>query len=951
MAKKSSEGKGTAAEGLKDRLAGVTAVHAPALPSSAVRESKLAPHAGSRHFVPRDEQVEGKLIAVEKLIRRGSYTAALSEARGIELADTDLASSYGLIIQEKVARASVALGDRFLARGDREQAASSYRAAIEARDGDAGSRAVAGLTGGAVTELVARRTELLDTIREMINTSKYEKWCEAHKGIKGTSILDHVKGVATDLSFAELLGPRLPVGWPPKENPRSGWTDPIRIDERENSSFGALLDLPALVPGSSFTALSDKPFALDTLEKLTTAPVLATQGVALRASTSLPLMASALTAHARLFAIDRNLSVAGISAGSVPLFRSSYLIEQSRRALDFLADVDSKMLTMQIEVDDFSELIHTIRSHVNEQSAELQALESRINDLQPTISALEAGDGELGKVVQQLEKAEDDCDPEWWEYLVSVLVVIAATAVGAGIGFLLGGPLGAVAGGLSSLILSIGLTIQVWNDREINCDNVTQARQDFQSAHSALKTALTDARSELQHTLLQRDATIASLASLQDVYDEVLTSNQARVLNAATLSRILGILDGVRRSVVVRTHSMALMAQESYNAENDSRVNVVARSHDDYLDDDARGYTAASLLRRDVDGLEHIRITSQTRKRMQLSQVVSLSKHYPTSFASILASGNARFATRLADFDRWFPGTYMQRLKEVSVEVLVDGEARPIRGYLSNDGVSFVRFPDQGNKVPVDNRDVFADPDDDLKMLCYKRRRRHHAVETMAFPSYDSALFDARSTDTQRQERNFFEGCGLESTWRLELMSDQTLEYARITDVLVSFQFEAFFDSTLKRAVEAKRYKDRNETALVSVKKLLFEQGSAADLSLPVEPRVTAFLFEAPHLDKTIRDVALMIRPKQAPLLPGVARLRLGYQGEPLIEVETNEQGIVATADTKPAGTNTTALRTLTQGKSAIGVWTIEILELPEGFQVEDIDDILLMIRYTFTQS
>src|SRR6185295_16133031 len=102
----------------------------------------------------------------------------------------------------------------------------------------------------------------------------------------------------------------------------------------------------------------------------------------------------------------------------------------------------------------------------------------------------------------------------------------------------------------------------------------------------------------------------------------------------------------------------------------DTQINVIAASHTDYLDEDARGYTAAALLRRDLDGLDHVRITGQTRKRMQLTQIVSLSKHYPTSFASFLATGNARFATRLADFDHWFPGTYMQRLKEVSVEVL-----------------------------------------------------------------------------------------------------------------------------------------------------------------------------------------------------------------------------------------------------------------------------------------
>ena len=46
----------------------------------------------------------------------------------------------------------------------------------------------------------------------------------------------------------------------------------------------------------------------------------------------------------------------------------------------------------------------------------------------------------------------------------------------------------------------------------------------------------------------------------------------------------------------------------------------------------------------------------------------------PMSYHYILVAGCARFMTSMKDFDRWFPGTYMQRIKEVRVEIVVEGK-------------------------------------------------------------------------------------------------------------------------------------------------------------------------------------------------------------------------------------------------------------------------------------
>jgi tetratricopeptide (TPR) repeat protein len=942
---------------MEDRFVSFTEVNAPSPLSNTIRDQKLSPTVGERHYIPQDEEVEVKLVEIEKLMRRGSYSAALRSAQSINFEEVNLASTYALIVNEKVARANVALGDRYLAKGDLDRAKNNYQAAIDLANSDEKTKALTGLTKQAITDLSESRSSLIETLREILISQDYERWCEIRKGIQNTSILDHLSSVVRDVSLTEILEPQVPPKWPPIADPRRGWTDPAPIDELtvDNGVGTVLLDRPSVTPGFSFSATSARQLSLEAISDLASETVRDEIPVArvneLRASSSFPLMAAVLTAQGRLYAIENKLNFIGISAGSTPLYRYSYLAEQAKKKLDFVAEIDSKMLPMQIELDDFIAVVGPLKSYINEHSAEFQALNTKIAELQTTLTSLNVSDGKIGQTVQALTQAEDDCDVEWWEVLVSVLVVIAATAVGTVIGLLVGGVVGAIAGGVSSLATSIVLTIEVWSNRAITCDNVSQAREDFQKAQSALKAGINNVQAELNQALINRDIVITELASLNAAYDDAVKSNQVRVLNAGTLSRILGVLDSVRRNVILRTHTLARMAQDAFNTENDEQVNVIASSHTHYLDEDSRGYTASSVLKRDLDGLEHIRLTGRTCKKMQLSQTVSLRKHYPSSFGAILTTGIGQFATRLSDFDRWFPGTYMQTLKEVQVEVFIEDKPQSIRGYLTNNGASYVRFADHGNYVEIDNNDVIAETDQDLRKLCYKRRRRHHPVETMAFPSFDSTLYNARATEIQEQERNFFEGCGLESTWKIELMPDQILEYARITDVKVHFQFEALFDTALKSVVESKRYVDRNETAIVSIRQLLQDQGRSVDFTQPIEAVVNSFMFEAPYLGKDIRDVALMIRPKQLPLLNGVAKLRLDYQQQSPIDVETNEQGIVATANVKPTGINTSSLANLTQGKDVAGKWLIEILELPQGFQFEDIDDLLLMLRYTFKQA
>jgi hypothetical protein len=417
------------------------------------------------------------------------------------------------------------------------------------------------------------------------------------------------------------------------------------------------------------------------------------------------------------------------------------------------------------------------------------------------------------------------------------------------------------------------------------------------------------------------------------------------VLDAKTLDLIQAQYNSIRQSFLTRAQAVASLAQDAYNFERDAEVHLI---RDAYFDKDRKDYSAAETLLRDLDGLDHIDITGRTQKAMQLSHTVSLRKHYVLSFIALRVSGGARFTTALQEFDRWFPGTYQQRIREIRVEVLIEGKPMPVRGYLSNDGVSMARFQDTGNKRPIDNVHVFPEPDEDITKLCYKRLQRYRHVDTMAFPDFGSYLHEDRMKKLQDEERNFFENVGLESTWVIEFLPDQPIDFSKLTDVLIHFQYEAMFDENLKHILEKKHYTGRREMSAVPIKQTLVEKGKTVDFSDTVSFRVPIHRLEAPAIERQIVNAGFVIRPKGSPKLNGAAKLEVSYDSAVPISVVTNEAGIVATSTDQPAGTGLAELEAMVHGKGIEKVWTIKITDLPGGLSTDAVDEVFLLLNYEY---
>jgi hypothetical protein len=317
------------------------------------------------------------------------------------------------------------------------------------------------------------------------------------------------------------------------------------------------------------------------------------------------------------------------------------------------------------------------------------------------------------------------------------------------------------------------------------------------------------------------------------------------------------------------------------------------------------------------------------------------------SFAALKFGGGAVFRTKMEDFDRWYPGTYLQRLKEVRVEAVFDGKVVPIQGYLSNFGTSWVRFRDPANKAPIDGEQIIADPNAEIVKICYKRLRRLRHNETMSFPVFESPIADDRFRKIQDRERNVFENVGLETTWKIEFLPDQPYDLSLLSDVRVTFQYEALFDETLKKVVEGQRFLARRDSAFVSLKNLVEGKGGVFDpAALEIELDRTHFQF--PQIDKVIRNIGFIVMPKNRNPLTGPATLDVSFQEQAAIQLTTDDKGTVATGKTRHTGTNPEDLGAMCHGKSVEGKWSVVLSGLPPSFTAADIQDVLLIVNYEY---
>src|SRR5262249_16691485 len=271
----------------------------------------------------------------------------------------------------------------------------------------------------------------------------------------------------------------------------------------------------------------------------------------------------------------------------------------------------------------------------------------RINELVTQLASLAQAKKALDASIIAFDPLAEECDCDWYCWLVDLAVIVADIAVVAAvIAVALDPPAGAAAffssAGLNGLLLDfVGiLSAEVL----VNCESVGVIESNLKSAQQGLQQSINENQAELQHALATRDILIARINALQDELSEVYQANAARVLDAKTLDLIQAQYNSIRQSLLTRPQPVTAMAQHSFNFERDTDVHLILET---YFDKDRKDWSAAETLLRDLDGLDHIDITGRAQKAVQLSHTVSLRQHYPVSLLTLRLTGGARFVTEL----------------------------------------------------------------------------------------------------------------------------------------------------------------------------------------------------------------------------------------------------------------------------------------------------------------
>jgi hypothetical protein len=231
----------------------------------------------------------------------------------------------------------------------------------------------------------------------------------------------------------------------------------------------------------------------------------------------------------------------------------------------------------------------------------------------------------------------------------------------------------------------------------------------------------------------------------------------------------------IAQTYLDRAIEVATLMEKAYEAETGRDLRKIKF---DYGLDHLNGLLSADRLLEDIDyfSLDFIRTKS---KKAQMKQSISLSDQFPSAYFDLLHAGTMFFETTLEQFDRKYPGFYLQKVKQVELIFVGLNGTEGVHGTLRNIGVSQFRKKD-GTIV----NQVY--PSDVMPLSEYNVRQ-------------DAIVFQLDSNQLR-----LFENNGIATMWQLDLpLGTNTFSLNQILDIQLVLYYDGFFHPTLEAQVKA----------------------------------------------------------------------------------------------------------------------------------------------------
>jgi hypothetical protein len=346
---------------------------------------------------------------------------------------------------------------------------------------------------------------------------------------------------------------------------------------------------------------------------------------------------------------------------------------------------------------------------------------------------------------------------------------------------------------------------------------------------------------------------------------------------------------------------------------------------------DRRGLTGSVRLLQDMYKLDQYAFETNKRK-LQLSQTLSLAQLAPAEFQRFRETGRLLFATPMELFDRDFPGHYLRLIKRVRTSMLaLIPPVRGIRATLTASGLSRVVTGGDAFQSIVVRRDP----------------------ELIAFtsPSNATGLIEL---EPEGEMLLPFESMGVDTLWELQMpKAANPFDYRSIADIYFTVEYTALHSADYRQQV-VKQLPDRlSAERPLSLRHQFADQWYALHNSGRTTTPLTVTFKTArtdfpPNVDDLrIQQVLLaFVRAEGKSFEIANAQLRFTPQGETVAvggAAGTSVDGIISTRRGN-AGSLTAII-----GKAPVGTWELALPnteEMKNRFKNAEIDDILLVLTY-----
>lgn len=386
-------------------------------------------------------------------------------------------------------------------------------------------------------------------------------------------------------------------------------------------------------------------------------------------------------------------------------------------------------------------------------------------------------------------------------------------------------------------------------------------------------------------------------------------------------NRLANEIRQISQSYLSQAIVIARLMEQAYEYEVGKPVNIIKPS---YNRNDLAGLLAGDFLLRDIDSFTFMRIILGEKKQ-PMKEIISLADRYPVQFLrDFQRTGTMGFRTELGDFDRNYPGAYLQRIRrvEVTVEGLIGRGG--IHASLTNTGLCLSRMR---------NGDI---------------RMRLLQPETLLLSQYRIAA-DAVVFTPDVEMLAIFENSPVSTSWVFELnpaANDIILNY--ITDIKLVIYYESFFEAGLKpKVLEELAVTQMNAgRRAVALRYELFDEFFAFQDTGEVTFTLRSTMLPFYHLEPRVRELTFLVETDE------------GVSAGNLVIVVSAADGTSATQTTTAEGALSTggsnALNAFI-GKPWLQEWKITIpreqnqARFDAGFAWSQVSNIVMTAEYEFT--